>query len=514
MQNAIQIYKALEQAVGGSNVLTDPELTVGYGTPWAAAEGVTPAAVVRPGDAAEAAAVLRTCAEYGRAAVLQGGNTGLVRGGVPASPEEIVISTSRMNNIGEVDRESLQVVAGAGTTLEAMQAKLEPEGLELPIDLAARSQATLGGMAATNAGGARAFRHGTMRHQVAGVEAVLADGTIVQRLGGVLKDSTGYDWASVLIGSEGTLALITRLHLRLRPIDRSRAAALVPVDSFESGLRLAVALRDELPGLEAAEFLLPGTLNLVCDELDLPAPFTDDEQTSVPSAAADPSPASAGLVEATDDPTAPAGDDEPVEGTSTTRHRDDRPASPNAAEHGDGPALVLLENRAPTGAYDLLIEALSEHPEAEHAVLAEGAETARLWRYREGTGEALARHPVVKLDVALPLSSLSAGLASLERAAIETGGPTVRPYLFGHLLDGNVHVNLGAVPDDRREPTERAVLEAVLSHGGSIGAEHGIGRAKTAWLPADRTEADITAMRTLKQALDPGTLLNPGVLFD
>jgi FAD/FMN-containing dehydrogenase len=501
MQNAIQIYKALEQAVGEANVLTDPELTVGYGTPWAAAGGVTPAAVVRPGDAAEAAAVLRICAEHGRAAVLQGGNTGLVRGGVPGSSDEIVISTSRMNEIGEVDRESLQVVAGAGTTLEALQAALEPEGLELPIDLAARSQATLGGMAATNAGGARAFRHGTMRHQVAGVEAVLADGTIVQRLGGVLKDSTGYDWASVLIGSEGTLALITRLHLRLRPIDRSRAAALVPVDTFEAGLRLAVALRDELPGLEAAEFLLPGTLRLVCDELDLPAPFTDDEQTNVPSATADPSPAS-------------AGDDEPVEGASTTRHRDDRPASPNAAEHGDGPALVLLENRAPTGAYDLLIEALSEHPEAERAVLAEGAETARLWRYREGTGEGLTHHPVVKLDVALPLSSLSAGLASLERAAIDAGGPTVRPYLFGHLLDGNVHVNLGAVPDDRREPTERAVLESVLSHGGSIGAEHGIGRAKTAWLSKDRSPNDITVMRTLKRSLDPDALLNPGVLFD
>jgi FAD/FMN-containing dehydrogenase len=460
MQNAIQIYKALEQAVGGSNLLTDPEVTVGYGTPWAAAEGVTPAAVVRPGDAAEAAAVLRACAEHGVHVVLQGGNTGLVRGGVPASPEEVVVSTARMNAIGAVDRESLQVVAGAGTTLEALQAALEPEGLELPIDLGARSQATVGGMAATNAGGARAFRHGTMRRQIAGVEAVLADGTIVERLGGVLKDSTGYDWASVLIGSEGTLGLITRLHLRLRPIERSRAAALVPVDSFEHGLRLAVALREGLPGLEAAEFLLPGTLRLVCEELDLTPPFGD-----------------------------PGVD-------------------------GDGPALVLLENRAPSGAYDLLIEALAEHPEAERAVLAEGSETARLWRYREGTGEALARHRVVKLDVALPLASLSAGLAALERAALDAGGPTVRPFLFGHLLDGNVHVNLGDVPADLREPTERAVLEAVLSHGGSIGAEHGIGRAKTAWLPADRTPADITAMRTLKASLDPQALLAPGVLFD
>jgi FAD/FMN-containing dehydrogenase len=359
-----------------------------------------------------------------------------------------------MTAIEAVDRESLQVVVGAGTTLEALQSRLDPEGLELPLDLGARSQATLGGMAATNAGGARAFRHGTMRRHVAGIEAVLADGTVVERLGGVLKDSTGYDWPSVLVGSEGTLALITRLQLRLRRVERSRAAALVPVDSLGAGLALAVALRDRPTGLEAAEFVLPETLRLVCDELGLRPPFNDE----LP--------------------------------------------------------LLLLENRAAQSAYDDLVDALAEHPQAEHAVLAEGADTLSLWRYREGTGEALARHRVVKLDVALPPARLADGVAAIERAALTAGGPGVRPFLFGHLLDGNVHVNLGDVPDARREPVERAVLETVLAHGGSIGAEHGIGRAKVSWLAADRSPADIAAMRTVKQALDPTGLLNPGVLFD
>ena len=446
---------ALVKAVGAEHVLSDPEVTAAYGVPWAAASGVVPAAVVRPGDAAEAAAVLRACAEHGARLVLQGGNTGMVRGGVPASTDEVVLSTARMNAIEEVDRESLQVIAGAGTTLEELQARLEPEGLELPLDLGARSQATLGGMAATNAGGARAFRHGTMRRQVARVEAVLADGSAIERLGGVLKDSTGYDWPSVLVGSEGTLGLITRLRLRLRRIERSRAAALVPVDSLAQGLALAVALRDRPAGLEAAEFVLPGTLRLVCEELDLRPPFGLDRERT----------------------------------------------------------LVLLESRAPSGAFDPLVEALGEHPEAKDAILAEGADTARLWRYREGTGEALARHQVVKLDVALPLARLADGVAAIERAALDVA-PSLRPFLFGHLLDGNVHVNLGDVPDDRRDPVERAVLETVLSHGGSIGAEHGIGRAKVAWLAADRTPADIAAMRSLKQALDPHGLLSPGVLFD
>jgi FAD/FMN-containing dehydrogenase len=454
------LIRALEEAVGAEHVLTDPEVTIGYGTPWAAPDGVAPLAVVRPANAAEAAAVLRACAEGGARVVLQGGNTGLVRGGVPTSGEEVILSTGRMSAIGAVDRESLQVVVGAGVSLEELQARLEPEGLELPLDLGARSQATLGGMGATNAGGARAFRHGTMRRHVAGVEAVLADGTVVERLGGVLKDSTGYDWPSLLVGSEGTLALITRLRLRLRRIERSRAAALVPVDSFEEGLALAVALRDRPAGLEAAEFVLPGALRLVCEELDLRPPFGDE----------------------------PSG--------------------------GGERAPVLLESRAPSGAFELLVEALAEHPQAENAILAEGAETAALWRYREGLGEALTHLPVVKLDVALPLAGLAAGLAALERAAIEAAGPSIRPFLFGHLLDGNVHVNLGDVPDERRPEVERAVLESVLAHGGSIGAEHGIGRAKVAWLPADRSPADIAAMRAVKSALDPTGLLSPGVLFD
>ncbi|MBS1677341.1 MAG: FAD-binding oxidoreductase [Actinobacteria bacterium] len=481
------MIRAFEGAVGTENVLSDPEVTVTYGTPWAAAEGVTPLAVVRPGNAGEAAAVMRACAGHGARLVLQGGNTGMVRGGVPASPGEVVLSTVRMDAIEAVDRESASVVVGAGTTLEALQARLEPAGLELPLDLGARSQATLGGMAATNAGGTRAFRHGTMRHHVVGVEAVLADGSVIERLGGVLKDATGYDWPSILVGSEGTLALVTRLRLRLRRVERSRAAALVPVDSLAQGLALAVALRDRPAGLEAAEFVLPETLALVCEELDLrpPAGIFDDER----------------------DPASRPGTDGARSGASPG----ERAAGGRAAGER---ALVLFESRTPVGALELLVEALGDHPEAERAVLAEGADAARLWRYREGTGEALAHHAVVKLDVALPLPRLADGVAAIDRAALDAGGARVRPFLFGHLLDGNVHVNLGAVPDARRERVERAVLETVLAHGGSIGAEHGIGRAKVAWLAADRSAADIAAMRSLKQALDPTGLLSPGVLFD
>jgi FAD/FMN-containing dehydrogenase len=483
------LESALGELVGAGHVLTDAEVTVGYGTAWAADEGVVPAMVVLPGDAAEAGAVLRACGEAGVAVVLQGGNTGLVRGGVPAGEGEVVLSTRRMSSIEEVDEESLQVVVGAGVTLETLQARLAPLGLELPIDLAARSQATVGGMAATNAGGARAFRHGTMRRLVVGIEAVLADGSVVERLGGVMKDSTGYDWPSLLVGSEGTLALITRLRLRVRRVERSRAAALVPVDSVGAGLGLATGLRDAGAGLEAAEFVMPGALRLVRDALDLPDPFRGAERSDRGR--------EAGAEKA----------------TGAERLPSERVAAAEPAGAADGRPLVLLESRAAEGALELLAGALANRPEAADAVLAEGAETARLWRYREGLGEALARHEVVKLDVALPLARLADGLDTLERAAVNAGGDAIRPYLFGHLLDGNVHVNLGAADAERRPAVEHAVLEAVLAAGGSIGAEHGIGRAKATWLAADRSPADIAAMRAVKAALDPAGLLAPGVLL-
>jgi FAD/FMN-containing dehydrogenase len=450
-----ELLGELGRAVGDDGVLTDPEVTSSYGTAWAARDGVVPAAVVLPRDVNEAAAVMRACAARGQAVVLQGGNTGMVRGGVPGSDDEIVVGSGRMGSIEEVDGESLSVVVGAGVTLGALQERLDGAELELPVDLASRSQATVGGMAATNAGGSRAFRHGTMRRRVLGVEAVLADGSVIERLGGVMKDATGYDWPSILVGSEGTLALITRLRLRLRPVERSRAAALVPVDSIAAGLALAVALRDRRCGLEAAEFVMPGALRLVCEELSLRPPFGA----------------------------------------------------------GDGGDVVLVECRAQEGAFDALIGALRDLAVSAEAVVTEGTDADGLWRYREGLGEALTHEEVVKLDVALPLSRLAEGLAALERAALDAGGASVRPYLFGHLLDGNVHVNIGAVPKERRGAVERAVLESVLAHGGSIGAEHGIGRAKVGWLAADRSAADIAAMRAVKAALDPVGLLNSGVLL-
>jgi FAD/FMN-containing dehydrogenase len=446
----------LASAVGSEHVLRDADRVLGYAADWTGRHHGDPLAVVRPGTAEEVGAVLRACAEHGQGVVIQGGNTGLAGGAAPRNGD-VVLSTERFVAIEAVDAVAGHVVVGAGVTLADLQRALAPHGLELPVDLGAREQATVGGMAATGAGGARAFRHGTMRAHVAGIEAVLADGSIVERLGGVLKDATGYSWPALLSGSEGTLGVITRLRLRVRPIAPSRAVAMVAVADLDAALALAVGLRDALPGLEAAEFMLSGATALVTDVLGFASPV----------------------------------------------------------RLADGEVLLLVELRAARDALEELAEALEGVADAlGDTALADGSESERLWRHREGIGEALARRaPVVKLDVSLPLDRLAEGVAAIEDAVARTA-PHARPHLFGHLLDGNVHVNSSGVAEGETHAVEDAVLGAVVAHGGSIGAEHGIGRAKTRWLSRDRSPADIAAMRAVKAALDPAGVLGAGVLFE
>ena len=184
--------------------------------------------MVRPADTEQVAAVVRLCAEAGVAITVQGGNTGLVGGGIPAGGE-VLLSLSRLTALAPVDTLEAQVTVGAGVTLENLQQHVRPYGLDVGVDLAARSAATIGGLVATNAGGIRVVRYGSMREQLTGIEAVLADGTVVSRLVGLAKDNTGYDLTQLLAGSEGTLAIITKVRLRLVPLLPARAVALVAV---------------------------------------------------------------------------------------------------------------------------------------------------------------------------------------------------------------------------------------------------------------------------------------------
>jgi FAD/FMN-containing dehydrogenase len=444
----------LRTAVGDDHVLTDPDLRAGSERDWTGRFSGPSIAIVRPATVEQVAQVLRWCHEHDVAVVPQGGNTGLVGGGVPGGLGEadgrptIVLSLRRLDSIGPVDGAAGQVTVGAGVVLARLQEAARTAGWAFAVDLSARGSATVGGMVATNAGGLHVVRWGSMRAQVVGVEAVLASGEVIRHLGGLLKDNTGYDLTGLLVGSEGTLAVVTAARLRLVPPIGPTVTALVACTSVADAVALAAEARRSLPGVVAIEAVWPGTLGFTARAFDLVVPV-DLEDGGV-----------ALLAE--------------VDETAGTVER-------LAAWSGDRPVAVATDSRGRAG----------------------------LWALRERIADAIALSGIPhKLDVTLPFDRIAPFAA-----AVVASLPGLDVHLFGHLGDGNLHVNvLGAPPHD--ETVDDCVLRLVVELGGSISAEHGIGRAKRAWLPLCRSPAELETFRAIKAALDPRSILNPGVLLD
>ena len=444
----------LRAAVGPHHVLTDADLTAGFSVDWTGRFRGSTAAVVRPGSTAEVAAVVRACGAAGVPLVPQGGNTGMVGGGVPLGGE-LVLSLTRLDHLGEVDVAAAQVTAGAGVTLARLQQHVDRHGLAFGVDLAPRDSCTVGGMMATNAGGINVVRYGTMRAQVMGVEAVLGDGSVVSHLGGLPKDNTGYDLAGLLTGSEGTLGVITAARLRLVPRLDHRVTAGLGFRDIAAAIDAVTHLRATLPSLHAVELMLEDGVALVAADLGVEPP----------------------------------------------------PALRS-------PAALLVEVAAPTDPLEELASAVADLDlAAEPVVAATPEQRRRLWQLREGYADAINRlGPPVKLDVSVPISRIADFVASL---------PEVLPrglevVVFGHLGDGNLHVNVTGVPpadDALARAVEEAVLRAVVDRGGSISAEHGIGTAKARYLSMGRSPAEIAAFRAIKHALDPLGILNPGAVL-
>jgi FAD/FMN-containing dehydrogenase len=441
----------LAAIVGPDHVLTEPSVIAGYETDWTGRFQGTALLVVRPRSAEEVGAVLRACGARGGGVVPQGGNTGLVGGATPYG--HVVLSTTRLDELGPVDEVVAEVEVGAGATLEAVQAHVAPNALTTGVDIAARGSATIGGMVATDAGGTRTVRHGTMRSQLVGIEAVLADGRLVRHDPRADADAGGVHLPSLLAGSEGTLGIVTRVRLRLVPRWRFRAVALVAFEDLASACAAIPRLRRSLPDLEAIEFVDQAGLALVSAHAGMAAPFR----------------------------AAPA-------------------------------ASVLVETAADRPVLDELVAALDGLPGLHDAVAADdGPDRTRLWSYRERVTEAIAAVGVPhKLDVGLPPATIPAFVAALGPAVV-AAGPEARLVVFGHLAAGNLHVNVLGV-DPASEQVDDVILQLVLAHGGSIGAEHGIGRAKARWLSRARSPGELAVQVAIKRALDPGGLLNPGVL--
>ncbi len=444
---------SLAAIVGTSNVLVDADLRASYETDWTGRFHGESRLVVRPADTDEVAAVMRACAHHGAPIVTQGGNTGLVGGGVPRH-HEVVLSTKRLNRRDPIDLAAAQVTVGAGVTLTEVREHARSAGLDLAIDFAARDSATIGGAVATNAGGSRVVRFATTRSQLVGVQAVLANGEIVGSLSGLTKETTGLHLPSVLSGSEGTLAVITAVRLKLVPLYQHTATALIGVQSLATAIDLLPSLRRELANLDSVELMMPSAMSLVCNFLDRRCPVD-----------------------------------------------------------ADAGAYLLIECAAQTDQLDELARVLSEYaPTCSTAVATTDTTRAHLIELRDNVTVAINHRGVpLKLDVALPLAVLAQTAAEIETLVRELA-PNSQLINFGHLAEGNLHLNTLNAGDASSAITDR-VLQLVIDRGGAISAEHGIGVAKTHWLVAQRGAAEVHALRAIKHALDPNGLLNPGVLL-
>jgi FAD/FMN-containing dehydrogenase len=451
---------ALAGTLGADGVRTGDAIPARHCTDWSGAPPVRPLA--RPRSTAEVAALLALCAAHRVPVVPQGGLTGLAGAAVPCA-DGVALSLDRMAAVESVDARAGTLTAQAGATLQAVQEAAVAHGLLFGVDFGARGSCRIGGAIATNAGGHAVLQHGMLREQVLGLEAVLADGTVLPMLRPMLKNNTGYDLKHWFIGAEGTLGVVTRAVLRLRPLPAARTTALVALPDFDAALALLARLQARFPGaLSAFELMWRDFVEASLRWQGLREPF----------AAAHPF---AALVE--------------VGGA------------------GAAPLQAALED-ALAGALDA--------GEARDAVLAASQAQARaLWKIREATAELPARmRPPINFDVSLPRADIDR-FARACRAALDARWPGHRTIFFGHVGDGNLHLTTdGATVGGQAAEVEAAVYAQVEAFGGSVSAEHGIGLHKKPYLGASRTPAEIAAMRAIKRALDPLNLLNPGKVFD
>ncbi|MCA8375499.1 FAD-binding oxidoreductase [Burkholderia multivorans] len=420
---------ALVAELGDACVTRAADIEPRYFTAYNERPGVRPRALVRPRSVDEVSRALALCTRLAQPVVPQGGLTGLARGAV-ALGGEVVLSMERFAGIDALDAAAGTLTVRAGTPLQVVQEAADAAGFTFGVDLGARGSCQIGGMLATNAGGTRAIRYGTMREQVLGLEAVLADGTVVSSMNRMLKNNAGYDLKQLFIGSEGTLGVVTRAVLRLHPKLAAPATALCRVRDYEAVVALWNRMRT-LPELVSFEAMWPAFYDYV-------------------------------------------------------------------ARHTAGVAAPF----AADGGFAVLIECATSAPSERQA--------RDLWTLREGLAiDALPN--LVNFDVSLPTGDLGAFAARCD-AALRARWPDIVCLFFGHVGDGNVHigVSLTAMTDADADEIDRRTYAIVREMGGSVSAEHGIGVLKRDYLAHTRSDAEIALMRTLKAALDPGGILNPG----
>ena len=464
---------ALAAALGSERVLSSPEDLAYYGADrcrggWP----VRPSLIALPGSVAEIQAAVRACAARGAAIVPSGGRTGLC-GAATATAGEVVLSLARMQRIHAVDPAARTLRCEAGATLQAVQEAAAAAGLLYPVDYASKGSAQIGGSVATNAGGVKVIRYGLTREWVAGLTVVLASGEALALGGGLVKNNTGYDLRQLFIGSEGTLGVIAEVTVRLCQPPAGLAVALAAVPGDPEVLALFARLRASGLVLTAFECFDHGCVAHVLAHRGRSgdAPFER------------PSPRYA-LVEV----------EVPEPGGAAAERTQERLTEALAAAQEDG----VIDDAT---------------------LAATPAQAQALWGLREEISESLHRYTPHKADVALPIAEVAAFLAAW-RPLVAARLPGIEALCFGHVGDGNLHLNLlrpagATLPEflGRCHAFEDELFALVRAHGGSISAEHGVGLLKRDHLHYSRTPTEIAAMQAIKAALDPGGLFNPGKIF-
>jgi FAD/FMN-containing dehydrogenase len=463
-------------AVGHAHVLTHEDPTTdlsAWEQDWRKRATGRALAVVRPGNTAEVAAVVKACVRHGTSLVPQGGNTGLVVGSVPdGTGTQVVLSLARMKSVRHLDAANMTITVEAGCVLQALQEAACNAGFLFPLSLAAEGSCTIGGNLATNAGGTQVLRYGNARDLCLGLEVVTAQGNIWNGLSGLRKDNTGYDLRDLFIGSEGTLGIITAATLKLYPLPAAQLTAWAALPSLEAAVALlGLAHRHLGSSLTGFEVMGRFALSLVARHFP---------QQRVPM-------------------------------------------------WQDAPFCVLLEisdsesEPHARAQFERLLEAALEQGEITDAVVAENLAQARqLWHIRESIPLAQAEEGLnIKHDISIPVSRIPAFCAETD-ALLQAEIPGVCLVNFGHLGDGNLHYNVQAPATgryagdaagflrEREEPINALVFDAVARYHGSISAEHGVGSLKAAKMPRYKDPVALDLMRAIKQALDPQNLMNPG----
>ena len=460
---------ALKAAVGADSWSDDAATLAPYLTDWRGRLQGRAALLLRPRDTAAVARLVKAAAAHRVALVPQGGNTGLVGGATPdPGGGAVVVSVARLNALGPVDSAGLTVTVGAGAILEAVHAHVAAAGCSFPLSLAAKGSATIGGLVSTNAGGVQVLRHGNMRALVAGLEAVLPDGSRLDQLGPLAKDNSGYDIKQLLIGAEGTLGIVTAVTLRLVPAAVETVVGWAGLASPQAALALLVRLRQAVgEAVESFELIPASGLALVlADGGGHRSPLASDPVWHV-------------LIE-----------------LSSVR-----------ADAGLATALTAV-----------LAAALDDGVIGDATLAQSEAQASELWHLRESLPEAERRDGfAVKHDIAVPVAAMP-DFITRTAAGVEAAFAGARVLAFGHLGDGNVHFNVrapagsdsGTWVEQHGGAVTAWVNDAVTVAHGSIAAEHGIGSVKRAELHRLGNPAKLAAMRWLKAAFDPLGIMNPG----